>query len=172
MARKKKNVKANGDIKYAGIRFNPDTYVEIGADLDDFSNSTVTSDIDGVVTKYSLGGGTPERKRLYTNPDTSIQQGSVTLFNTSEDEGYKYLIFTITNTAGDYDVEEWCELEPLKAHAGQFVVSYPINNKLLCRKIYRTQGTVKTSVNVYNLGTTEEDRNGCIVKYVDAVKEG
>ena len=169
MARKKKNVKANGDIKYAGIRFNPETYVEIGANLNDFSNSTVTSDINGVVTEYTLSGTTPERKRLYTNPDTSMQQGSITLFNTTEDEGYSYLIFTVTNTAGDYDVEEWCELQPLREHSGQFVISYPINNKLLCRKIYRTQGTVKTSAKVYNLGTTEEDNSACIVKYVEAI---
>ena len=172
MARKK-NSKANDSIiRTAGIRFDQEHYVQINANLTEFADSIIESEINGTKAIYNLGGGTPERKRLYTNPDTSVQQGTITLFNTSEDEGYKYLIFTITNTAGDYDVEEWCELEPLRTHAGQFVISYPIHNKLLCRKIYRTQGTVKTSSNVYNLGTTEEDRSGCIVKYVDAVKEG
>ena len=171
MARKKKvNTKSNNpDTKKAGIRFNPKAYVEINANLDDFSTSTVEAEIDGKKTSYTLGGATPERKRLYTNPDTSAKQGSITLFNTSEDEGYTYLIFTVTNTAGDYDVEEWCEIQPLREHAGQFVISYPINNKLLCRKIYRTQGTVKTSAKVYNLGTTEEDDTACIVKYVEAI---
>ena len=152
-----------------GYRFTQEDYVEIDYNNNAPENSNVEMEKNGVKTTYNLGGATPERKRLYTNPNTSLEQGSVTLFNTTEDEGYTYLIFTVTNTSGDYDVEEWCELQPLKEHAGQFVVSYPIHNKLLCRKIYRTQGTVKTSGKVYNLGTTEEDNTACIVKYVDAI---
>ena len=133
----------------AGIRFSNDSYVLVDA---------------------SGGGGGIERKRLYDNPDTTQEQGGVNLFEETEIEEYDYLAFTITNTANSWEVEEWCEIAPLKTHSGQFIVSMPVEGVLYGRKIYRSSGIVKTSINVYKLGATTEDRSCCIVKSVDAIK--
>ena len=133
----------------AGIRFSKDSYVLVDA-----------------------SGGGIERKRLYDNPDISQEQGSVNLFKEAEIEGYDYLAFTITNTSGTWEVEEWCEIAPLKSRSGQFIVSMPVEGVIYGRKIYRSNGIVKTSINVYKLGATTEDRTTCIVKSVDAVKVG
>ena len=131
----------------------------------------LTADVDGAVTVYDVTGGTkPERKLLYTNPDTSAQMTTDAMFQESEILGYEYLIFTVTSTSGDYEVEEWCEIEPLKAHSGQFVISMPANSALWARKVYRSSGAVKPSVNVYSLGTTTENRDYCIIKKVECVK--
>ena len=95
---------------------------------------------------------------------------STDLFNESEIEGYDYLAFTLTTTSGDWEVEEWCEIAPLKIHSGQFIVSMPEGANPYGRKIYRSSGIVKASTNVYKLGATTENRALCIVKSVDAVK--
>lgn len=132
----------------AGIRFSPESYVLVDAS----------------------GGGKIERKRLWDNPDPTAEMTAVVMFNESDLEGYDYIAFTVTSTSGDYDVEEWCEIKPLKDHGGQFVVSYPMSNVLYCRKIYRSNGVVKPSTAVYDLGKTTGDKNYCIIKSVDAVK--
>ena len=131
----------------AGIRFSRESYVLVDA-----------------------SGGTIERKRLWDNPNPNVEMTDVDMFNESELEGYDYIAFTITSTNSDYDVEEWCEIAPLKAHGGQFVISYPITNTLYCRKIYRSSGVVRPSTWVYDIGKTTGDKNYCIIKSVDAVK--
>lgn len=44
--------------KKAGIRFTKDVYVEIDADLENFTNSTIKTNIDDVETNYDLDSGT------------------------------------------------------------------------------------------------------------------
>ena len=156
-------------MKTAGIRFSMTEYYEVGVEN---NNITLTSEIDGVTTEYDVtgGGGGIERKRLYTNPDTTIEMTGDTLFAESEIEGYDYLAFIVTDTSESYEVEEWCKIEPLKTHGGQFIISMPISGTLYGRKIYRTSGNVKPSAGVYELGKTVENRNACIVKSVDCVK--
>ena len=132
----------------AGIRFSPDSYVFVDA----------------------AGGGGIERKRIYNNPDTTQQMTTDTLFPESEILDYDYLAFTVTNTDGSIEVEEWCEIAPLHDAGGQFVVSNPVSDGLYVRKIYRSGGNVKPSTSVFNIGTTTQDKNQCIIKSVDAVK--
>lgn len=132
----------------AGIRFSPESYVLVEA------------------------GSGIEKKLLYTNPDTSQEMTGVTLFNESEIEGYDYLCFTVTDTSNSYEVKEWCEIEPLKAHGGQFIISMPISGGLYGRKVYRSSGAVKPSTAVYELGKTTENRSLCIIKTVEAIKIG
>ena len=152
----------------AGVRFSQKAYFEIGYDGE---NITLSSDINGTKTDYDIGGGGGiERKSLYVNPDTSQEMGSVSLFEESEIEGYDFLAFTLTTTSGAWEVEEWCEIAPLKVHSGQFIVSMPSGGNPYGRKIFRSSGVVKTSQNVYKLGDTIEDKSLCIVKSVDAVK--
>lgn len=154
--------------KEAGIRFKMDEYYKIRVDDD----ITLTSEINGVTTEYDVtgGGSKIERKRLYTNPDTTIQMTGDSLFLESEIEGYEYLSFIITDITGSYEVEELCEIEPLKNHGGQFVISMPVTNNLYCRKIYRSSGSVKPSTSVFDLGKTTGDKNYCIIKTVDCLK--
>lgn len=155
----------------AGFRFNRDTYAEIDANLEDFSQSKITATVDGVETEYSLGGGGGvEKKLLYTNPDPTSQMTTDTMFMESEIEGYQYLCFTVTDTTDSFEVEEWCEIEPLKARGGQFIVSLPTNGTLYGRKVYRSNGAVKPSAGVYEIGKTTENRNACIIKTVECVK--
>lgn len=144
-------------------------YVEIDADMENFDNSTIKAEIDGEEKDYTLGGGV-ERKLLYTNPDTTSQMTDVTMFQESEIEGYQYLCFTVTDTSGSFEVEEWCEIEPLKNHSGQFIISMPIGSKLYGRKVYRSNGAVKPSVGVYEIGKTTENRDACIIKTIECVK--
>ena len=132
----------------AGIRFSNDSYVTVDAE------------------------NAPKRKLLFENPDTSQEMSGITLFNESELEGYDYISFIVTSTSGDYEVEELCEIAPLKAHSGQFVVSMPITDALYCRKIYRSAGAVKVSTAVYDLGKTTGNKAYCIIKKVEAVKIG
>ena len=149
--------------RIAGIRFNSDDYIEIN--MDDKSLIEVTSD---GTTEYSIGGSA--KKLLYTNPNTTAEMSTGTMFNESELEGYAYIEFVVTNTSGEYEVKELCEIAPLKAHSGQFVISYPVSGGLYARKIYRSNGAVKPSANVYDFGKTTEDRTQCIVKEAYAVK--
>lgn len=135
----------------AGIRFTRDKYVTVDA---------------------SGGGGGIEKKLLFENADPSQEMTNTPLFEESEIEGFDYLAFTVTDTSGSWEVEEWCEIAPLKSHAGQFIISMPVDGNPYGRKIYRTSGTVKASTNVYKLGATTEDRSVCIVKKVEAVKIG
>lgn len=134
----------------AGIRFSPDSYVEVDAE----------------------GGGGIERKTLWVNPDVSQEMSGVTMFQESELEGYTHISFTVTDTTGSYEVEELCEISPLKAHGGQFVISMPISNALYCRKIFRSSGAVKVSTSVFDLGKTTGDKAYCIIKKAEAVKIG
>ena len=92
------------------------------------------------------------------------------MFQESELEGYQYLCFTVTDIFGSYEVEEWCEIAPLKAQGGQFVISYLSSGTLWYRKVYRSSGAIKPSVGVFEVGTTREDRYMCIIKSVDAVR--
>lgn len=131
----------------AGIRFSKESYVFV----------------DGQ-------GGKIERKRLYDNPDTTQQMTTDTLFTESEILDYDFLAFMVTNTEGSIEVEEWCEIAPLHDASGQFVISNPTGSSLYARKVYRTGGNVKPSAGVYDLGATTQDKNQCIIKYVDAVK--
>lgn len=60
--------------KNAGIRFTKDVYVEIDADLDNFNNSVIKSNINDVETTYDLdstGTGTFELD-LRTFPQTMV----------------------------------------------------------------------------------------------------
>ena len=93
-----------------------------------------------------------------------------TLFMESEILDYKYLCFVVTDTTNSFEVEELCEIAPLKSHSGQFVISLPFNGDLYYRKVYRSAGKVLPSNRVYKVGATTEDRNACIIKYVYAVK--
>lgn len=130
----------------AGIRFSNESYV------------------------LAEAGGGVERKRLYTNEDTTQQMSTDVLFAESEILDYDYLAFLVTNTEGTIEVEEWCEIAPLHDASGQFVISNPIAGGLYARKIYRSGGNVKPSASVYEIGTTTQDKNQCIIKSVDAVK--
>lgn len=155
--------------KEGGIRFSGDEYYKIL--VDEEGSISLTADVDGEETVYDVtGGAKPERKLLYTNPDTTVQMTTDALFQESEILGYEYLIFTVTSTGGDYEVEEWCEIEPLKAHNGQFVISMPTSNALWARKVYRSSGAVKPSASVYDQGKTTENRDYCIIKKVECVK--
>lgn len=148
----------------AGIRFTPTHYVEVNLDP---NIRTVTEEVDGVKTTYTLGG---EKKLLYTNPDITTEMTGDQLFLESEIEGYKYLSFTVTDTSNSFEVEELCEIAPLKALAGQFVISQPLDGELWYRKVYRSTGKVLPSTKVYKVGATTENRNACIIKTVYAVK--
>lgn len=132
----------------AGIRFSKDSYVLVDAE----SGS--------------------KRKLLFENPDTSQEMTGITLFEESELDGFDYISFIVTSTSGDYEVEELCEIEPLKTRSGQFVVSMPTSDHLYCRKIYRSAGAVKVSTSVYDLGKTTGDKAYCIIKKAEAVKIG
>lgn len=151
----------------AGIRFSQTDYVAL-----DMESMTLTEVKDGESKDYSIGegGGGIEIKSLYINPDTTIEMPTDAMFNESEIEGYQYLRFIVTNTSGSYEVEEWCEIEPLKNHGGQFVVSMPMSGDLYVRKIYRSSGAVRPSAGVFKIGATTENRNACIIKSVDCVK--
>ena len=154
----------------AGIRFSQTEYFEVGYDG---TNITLSSDINGTKTDYDIGGGGGiERKSLYINPDPTQEMSTDTMFQESEIEGYDFLAFLVTDTSGSYEVEEWCEIAPLKAHGGQFIISMPTSGTLYGRKIYRSSGAVKASIGVYEIGKTVENRAACIVKSVDAVKIG
>lgn len=149
-------------------RLSPKEYYSIDIDGEKI---TMTTDINGEKKEYDVtGGGGIERKSLYINPNPTIQQPTDTLFMESEIEGFDFLAFKVTDTTGSYEVEEWCEIAPLKVHGGQFVISMPTSGALYARKIYRSSGAVKPSAAVYELGKTTEDRNFCIIKAVDAVK--
>ena len=115
-------------------------------------------------------GESIERKLLYTNPDTSVEMTTDTMFNESEILDYQYLVFTVTDTSGSFEVEEWCEIAPLKDHNGQFAVSIPMDNELWVRKVYRSSGAVKPSASVYAIGKTTQDKTKCIIKTVECVK--
>lgn len=156
----------------AAFRFSKSVYAELDANLENFDNSTLKAVVDGEEKEYTLGegGSGVERKRLYTNPDTTIEQSTDAMFQESEIEGYQYLAFIVTDTTGSYEVEEWCEIAPLKTHGGQFIISMIVSGELYGRKIYRSSGAVKPSTGVYKLGATTENRNVCIIKSVDAVK--
>lgn len=149
----------------AGIRFTPSHYVEVNLDP---SARTVTEEVDGVKTVYEIGKS--EKKLLYTNPDISVVMTGDQLFLESEIEGYKYLSFTVTDTSNSFEVEELCEIAPLKSHSGQFVVSQPLDGELWYRKVYRSSGKVLPSTKVYKVGATTENKNACIIKNVYAVK--
>lgn len=151
-------------LKQAGFRFSPDYYITL-----DMDNMTLTKEEEGQETEYIIGEGI-ETKLLYTNPNTTTEMTTETMFLESEIEGYQYLVFTITDTTGAYEVKEWCEIEPLKRQSGQFAISMPINGGLYVRKVYRSNGNVKPSAGVYSIGTTTEDRTACIIKTVEAVK--
>lgn len=148
----------------AGVRFTQEDYIEVN--MDDMKIVETTPEGS---TEYSIGSEL-ETKTLYTNPDISVQMTTDTLFQESEIIGYDYLIFTVTDTTNSYEVKEWCEIEPLRAHNGQFVISLPFEQSLWCRKIYRSAGAVKPSAGVYDIGKTTENRNACIVKTVECVK--
>ena len=152
----------------AGIRFTEDKFceIEMGEDI------KLTTIINGEVTEYDVtgGGGGIERKRLYDNPDITVEMTGNTMFQETEIEGYTYLSFIVTSTDGSVEVEELCEIEPLKALSGQFVISLPANGTLYYRKVYRSSGAVKPSTSVYEVGKTTGDKNYCIIKSVDAVK--
>lgn len=150
-------------MKQAGIYFNNKDYIEINMET-----KTLTEIANGETIEYRINNG--GRKLLYENPDTTIQMTSVVMFNESELEGYDYIEFTVTDTSGAFEVKELCEIAPLKEHSGQFVISFPNNNNLFVRKIYRTNGTVKPSTSVYELGKTTEDKTQCIVKCAYAVR--
>ena len=151
-----------------------DKICKIRWNKEDFSEVNMTTkklrDIEGgVETTYDIGGGSG-RKLLNTIPDPTAQMSTDAMFNVSELEGYTFIEFIVTNTAGAYEVKELCGIAPLKAHSGQFVISYPISNELWVRKIYRSSGAVKPSIGVYEIGKTTEDRNQCIIKEAYAVK--
>lgn len=148
----------------AGVRFTQEDYIEVN--MDDMKITEVTPEGS---TDYAIGGGL-EYKTLYTNPDTSVQMTTDALFQESEILGYDYLIFTVTDTSNSFEVKEWCEIEPLKAHSGQFVISMPLSNALWCRKVYRSKGAVTPSAGVYDIGKTTENRDACIIKSVECVK--
>lgn len=150
--------------KQAGVRFSLDEYY-----LLDIENMKVVKETSEGETEYTIGTGL-EYKTLYTNPDISVQMSTDTLFNEADIIGYDYLIFTVTDTTNSFEVKEWCEIEPLKAHNGQFVISLPFGDGLWCRKIYRSVGAVKPSAGVYDIGKTTENRNACIIKSVECVK--
>ena len=135
-----------------------------------YKNAGIRFSKDGYVLVDATGGGGIERKRLYDNPDTSVEMTGATLFQEAEIEGYTYLSFIVTSTGGSVEVEEICEIEPLKALGGQFVISLPASGTLYCRKVYRSSGAVKPSTSVYEIGKTTGDKNYCIIKSVDAVK--
>ena len=137
-------------VKKAGVRFDSKTYVEVTPE----------------------GGGGVERKTLWENPNTTVEMTGITMFEESALEGYTHISFIVTDTTGSYEVEELCEIAPLKTHGGQFVVSMPISNALYCRKIYRSAGAVKVSTAVYDLGKTTGDKAYCIIKKAEAVKIG
>ena len=147
-----------------GFYFSNTDYV-----LLDMDAKTVTSIVDGESTVYEMGGEI-ERKLLYTNPDTTIEMTGADMFAESELEGYDYIEFIVTDTDGSYEVKELCEIAPLKAHGGQFVVSMPFTGALYVRKIYRGSGMVKPSTGVYDIGKTTGDRTKCIIKEAYAVK--
>lgn len=152
------------------FRMSPSEYYSVNIDGE---NITMETEINGVKKDYDVTGGPQiERKNLYVNPNPTAQQTTDTLFMETEIEGFDYLAFMVTNITNDYEVEEWCEIEPLKAHGGQFVISMPISGGLYARKIYRSAGSVKPSASVYELGKTTENRDLCIIKSVDAVKIG
>lgn len=152
------------------FRMSPTEYYSVSIDGD---NITMETEIDGIKKDYDVTGGAQiERKNLYINPNPTVQQTTDTLFMESEIEGFDYLAFTVTDITNDFEVEEWYEIEPLKAHNGQFVVSMPISGGLFARKVYRSAGAVKPSASVYELGKTTENRDFCIIKSVDAVKIG
>ena len=132
----------------AGIRFTQDNYKMVDSE----------------------GGGEVERKRIYTNPDPTVEMTGDALFNVPDTDGYNYLSFIVTSTDGATEIEEICELAPLKQLSGQFIISMPGADALYGRKVYRTAGVVKPSVSVYNLGQTTGDRNYCIIKSIDALK--
>ena len=152
-----------------------DKICKIRWDRNNFSEVNMTTkklrDIaDGVETTYDIKGGGENRKLLYTNPDPTAQMSTEAMFNESDLDGYTYIEFVVTNTAAQYEVKELCEIEPLKGHGGQFVISYPTSSGLWVRKIYRSSGGVKPGVGVYDIGKTTEDRTQCIVKEAYAVK--
>ena len=151
--------------RIAGIRFNSEDYIEVNMD-----DSKLTEITPEGTTEYSISGGSGNRKLLYTNPNPSAQMSTDTMFMESELEGYTFIEFVVTNTTNEYEVKELCEIAPLKAHSGQFVISLPTSNSLWVRKIYRSSGAVKPSAGVYDIGKTTEDRNQCIVKEAYAVK--
>lgn len=148
----------------AGIRFTQDDYIEVN--MDDKKITEVTPE---GTTEYSINGGM-EIKPLYTNPDISVEMSTDSLFQEEDILGYEYLIFTVTDTNNSYEVKEWCEIEPLRTHSGQFVISMNVNQELWCRKVYRSSGAVKPSAGVYAIGKTTENRNACIIKSVECVK--
>ena len=150
--------------KKAGIRFTPDDYVTLDMDA-----MTLTEVKDGESTEYSIGGGV-EKKLLYTNPDPTVEMTGADMFAESDLDGYDYIEFIVTDTAGTYEVKELCEIAPLKTHGGQFVVSMPVTGALYVRKIYRGSGMVKPSTGVYDIGKTTGDRTMCIIKEAYAVK--
>lgn len=148
----------------AGVRFTQDDYIQVDMDNMKITEVTPEGSID-----YAIGGGL-EYKTLYTNPDTSVQMTTDALFQEADILGYDYLIFTVTDTSNSFEVKEWCEIEPLKAHNGQFVISMPLSNALWCRKVYRSSGAIKPSAAVYDIGKTTENRDVCIIKSVECVK--
>lgn len=150
--------------KKAGIRFTQEDYIEVN--MDDMKITEVTPEGS---TEYSIGSGL-DIKTLYTNPDTSVQMTTDALFQEADILGYEYLIFTVTDTANSYEVKEWCEIEPLRTHNGQFAISMSVDGDLWCRKVYRSSGAVKPSAGVYPIGKTTENRNACIIKSVECVK--
>lgn len=151
-------------VKKAGIRFNQEDYI-----LVDMESKKITETTPEGEMEYAIGSGL-EYKTLYTNPNPAEQMSTATLFQEGEILGYDYLIFTVTDVANTYEVKEWCEIEPLKAHGGQFVISMPLSNALYCRKVYRSSGAVKPSAAVYDIGKTTENRDACIIKSVECVK--
>lgn len=203
MAKVKKFTKT---VKKAGVRFNPSTYVEINADMTDFSKSIVSAEINGTTTEYSLGGGgditiealevtsngtyeapsgkaytpvsvnvpsLPEVITLYENSNPTQEMASETLFTLEELNtlGISEVEFVVSDTDGITTSFQRFNTEMLSSgNQGAIILTGGSSDNLHGRKIYRTSGVVKNSVNVYKLGATTEDRTQSIILNVYGYK--
>ena len=149
-----------------GARFSLHEYIMVDMDA-----MKIIETNGGGTTEYSIGGTSIEKKLLYTNPDTTVEMSTDTMFTQEDIDGYDFIEFIVTDTSGTHTVKELCEIAPL-SFVGQFVISLPGDNALWVRKIYRSGGNVKPSAKVNKIGEITEDRTKCIVKEAYAIKVG
>ena len=151
----------------AGIRFNSDKYAELELD----ENIILKTVIDGVEETYNVKGGGGDGDLLFHNARTDREMFSVTIKSLEEILQYSYLKVILTDTTGSFETTQWLETNIFEvAEQGEALISMKHNGNLYSRKLYRTNGLIKTSTAVYVNGGADQDKTCCIIKDVYGIK--
>ena len=150
----------------AGIRFNPNKYAELELE----ENITLKTIIDGVEETYNVKGS-GDGELLFHNARPDREMISITIKSLEEIMAYRYLKIILTDTRGSFETTQWIETNIFNvAEQGEALISMKNNGNLYSRKLYRTNGLIKTSTAVYVNGGSDQDKTCCIIKDVYGIK--